>query len=64
MLATTQGDSEPTPDSEACRREVAAVLAALGPHLRAASHAIDGPAPHDARLSLKRAAVVLAPYLT
>lgn len=63
MLATARGSSEPTPDNEDCRREVIQALAAIGPLLRAASHAIDGPAPGDARAALRLAAQVLAPYL-
>lgn len=64
MLATAQGGSEPTPDQDATRREVLDVLAALGPQLLDASRALDTSDPTTARASLRRAAEILARYLT
>lgn len=67
MLATETGGSEPSPDSSVtddARQEVIGVLAALGPHLLAASRAIDGPTPRAAFISLSAAARVLRAYLT
>lgn len=64
MLATTDGGSEPTPDQDAARREILDVLAALGPHLLDASRALDTTSPTTARASLRRAAEILARYLT
>jgi hypothetical protein len=63
VAAATRGESEPTPN-DSLRREVLDVLAALGPHLLAASRAIDGPTPRDALAALHHAALALAPYLT
>lgn len=63
MLATDTGGSEPTPN-DAIRREVLSILAALGPHLLAASKALDGPNPAAALVSLQRAAHVLDARLT
>jgi hypothetical protein len=63
MLATTRGGSEPTPNDQR-RREVLALLAAVGPHLLAASTAIDTPTPDDAIPELRAAAAILRPYMT
>jgi hypothetical protein len=64
MLSTDTG-SAPAPDDDAqVRREALAVLAEIGPHLLAASRALDGRSPRDALAALSAAAVVLRPYRT
>lgn len=69
MLANRErGDASParslrTQDPASLRREVLLALAAVGPHLLAASRAADGPRPLAALRHLRRAAAALTPYI-
>lgn len=63
MLAiASRGDVAVIPEPH-LRRAVLDLLADLGPHLLAASRALDGPTPESATVELREAALLLAPYL-